>query len=185
MTRMPIRNPLDEFHAQALDAIHAQEMQREARKEKQRKTAEKPLEMIHVLIDTREQNPWTFSKYATVERVTLTDGDYSLKDFSDQIRIERKSLADLTQTITKGRDRFYDECKRLMAYKRAALIIEATMYDVEAECYRSRVSSKSVLGTIHSCWIRFGLVPLFAGNHRDAGRLCEWLFRKYREIWRE
>lgn len=68
----------------------------------------KSLDPLRVLIDTREQRPWTFSRDTTSEFVTLTEGDYSFAGYSDRVRIERKSLADLVGSITTGRERFLD-----------------------------------------------------------------------------
>ena len=48
---------------------------------------------MNIIIDTREQNPYTFEKYnVTIERAVLPVGDYSLPGFEDHVAIERKHL---------------------------------------------------------------------------------------------
>lgn len=71
---------------------------------------------MKIICDTREQAPYAFTgqKYAgtVVEAGTLQTGDYSLAGLTDHIALERKSLSDLTGTLTRGRERFQRECER-------------------------------------------------------------------------
>lgn len=97
---------------------------------------------VDVLIDTREQRPYPFSDIPAdakegggilkirTQRVTLQQGDYSLEGFTDQVAIERKSLADLFQTIGQERDRFERELERLAGYRFAAVMVEGEWRDV-------------------------------------------------------
>jgi len=167
---------LDAWHRDSLNAISDQSKRNKPR-------ATKPLSELTILIDTREQDPWKFSPMVQTERVTLSDGDYSIKGYSDQIRIERKSLADLCGTITAGRERFKSECARLQNYFRSWLLIEATIEDVEAECYRSRVKGSSVLGTVLSVCCQYKVVPWFAQSHKGAAHWAEWIFRKHMQLF--
>ena len=59
---------------------------------------------MKILCDTREQSPYTFDRYqgVTVERAALQTCDYSLAGLHDHIGLERKSLDDLTGTLTKA-----------------------------------------------------------------------------------
>ena len=61
-----------------------------------------------IVIDTREQAPWTFNKGLVVERFgaafptevgTLDTGDYSVRGLEDRVRIERKSLDDFVRSV--------------------------------------------------------------------------------------
>ena len=87
---------------------------------------------MKILCDTREQAPYTFDRYqgVTVERAALQTGDYSLAGLHDHIGLERKSLDDLTGTLTKGRERFQRECERGRGLDYFGLIIEASLEDV-------------------------------------------------------
>jgi ERCC4-type nuclease len=71
-----------------------------------------------VLVDTREQLPFTFADLRSDARdgrrplvvptriETLTTGDYSLDGSTDKIAIERKSCSDLLHSLGHDRDRF-------------------------------------------------------------------------------
>ena len=146
--------------------------------------AAKAPKTLHVLVDTREQTEWRFSEACTVERVTLSEGDYSIAGFSDRVRVERKSLADLVGSITVGRERFVSECQRLTAYKFRALVIEATIEDVEVHAYRSETSPKSVLGSVFSLFVDYGLPAFWCENSRGAAQWCEWHFRRIASKWK-
>nr|WP_294511328.1 ERCC4 domain-containing protein [uncultured Bilophila sp.] len=84
---------------------------------------------MKILCDTREQAPYTFDRYqgVAVERASLQTCDYSLAGLHDHIGLERKSLDDLTGTLTKGRERFQRECERGRGLDYFGLIIEASL----------------------------------------------------------
>ena len=88
-----------------------------------------------VVIDQREQAPWSFNGLAAsskadetivVRTVTahLKTGDYSIQGLETQIAIERKSKPDAYGTFGAGRQRFEAELERLNAMKFAAVVIE-------------------------------------------------------------
>jgi ERCC4-type nuclease len=60
-----------------------------------------------VLIDTREQSPFDFSRFpnwiADQRKQKLHVGDYSVEGMEDLIVIERKSLSDLITTLMQQR----------------------------------------------------------------------------------
>lgn len=78
-----------------------------------------------ILVDTREQSPWSFTeirgrsdqKYrpliVPVKLAGLPTGDYSIEGLADGIAIERKSLTDLFGTILGDRERFERELERM------------------------------------------------------------------------
>ena len=138
---------------------------------------------LPVLCDTREQTPWKFTEACSVESVTLPSGDYSLQGFTDCVAVERKSLPDLVGSITVGRERFLAECQRLTAYRFRALVIEATIEDVEAHAYRSETRPKSVLGSVFSLFVDYGLPGFWCGNAKGAAQWCEWHFRRIQAKW--
>lgn len=78
-----------------------------------------------IIIDTREQTPWTFSRFPT-ECGTLPTGDYSIKGLTRLIVVERKSLPDLLGCIGHDRERFTAELQRLRGYRFRLVIIEGT-----------------------------------------------------------
>jgi len=131
-----------------------------------------------ILQDTREQTPWRFSNDCNVQIVTLTEGDYSMQGFSARVRVERKSLADLVGSITTGRERFLDECRRLTAFEFRLLVVESSVEAVLAHAYRSQTNPQSVLGSVIALHVDYGLPCIWAGDARNAANIVERLFRR-------
>jgi DNA excision repair protein ERCC-4 len=78
-----------------------------------------------VIIDTREQLPYTFPPHWPVITQALKTGDYTILGYTDQLSIERKSLSDLLGCIFT--DRFERECERLKEIPFSLLAIEASL----------------------------------------------------------
>ena len=71
-------------------------------------------ERIKVIIDTREQLPYSFDD-EKVEAVPkkLGAGDYSLEGYEDRVAVERKTMDDFVNSVVHGRKRFYKELRKL------------------------------------------------------------------------
>jgi len=86
---------------------------------------------ISITIDTREQTPWSFDPcYADVQRGTLKTGDYALTgDYF--FAIERKTLNDFVQTVTRNYERFCREIERMniQGFPCKVIIIESDFRD--------------------------------------------------------
>lgn len=151
-----------------------------------------------VLIDSREQLPYRFeflNKYESsmwnCAVLGLDTGDYSVvmadlyepSKTSDQIVIERKSLQDLYQSVTRGRRRFEAEFARMASYGYAALVIEADwpaiMQPNEHLRRPTSVSPKSVARTILA-WSQRYKVHVFTCPDRD---FAEQLTFRLLERW--
>lgn len=74
-----------------------------------------------VLYDTREQRALDF-KGVKCKRCTLNVGDYTTELLQGRFHVERKSLADLYQTLTHGNKRFKYELFRA-AYDRITICV--------------------------------------------------------------
>jgi len=133
-----------------------------------------------IIVDTREQTPWRFSKEATVQRATLPTGDYSLGGYTDRVAIERKSLADLVMCVGPERERFMDCCRRLRDYAVCALVVESSVEAVLAHAYRSATAPQSVIGTTIAIWADCSVPTVWAGDAQNAANIIERLFRR---IW--
>ena len=156
-----------------------------------------------VAVDQREKAPYAFAGMSSVlvdcrgygrlvvkvERQFLNTGDYSIVGCEDLVAVERKSLEDLYSTLGQHRDRFEAEFERLNAMDVAAVMIEATWGDVRAPeqsrgmAWRSRLSPKSVMGTIQQWTIRFPKVHWYAPGSRRAAEQGTFLFLE--RFWRE
>jgi ERCC4-type nuclease len=71
------------------------------------------MERLNIIIDTREQRPWSFNPaFVNTTIGTLRQADYALAG-DDRFGIERKSLDDLLGTISTGWERFQRELQRM------------------------------------------------------------------------
>jgi DNA excision repair protein ERCC-4 len=131
-----------------------------------------------ILIDTREQAPLRFSDAVDVETVTLETGDYSLRGFSDSVRVERKSKADLVACVGPERERFLDQMQRLARYQVRALVVEASWAELAAGAYRSNTNPKSVTGTLLALMTDLAVPVLLAGDSRAAAEAVERLLTR-------
>jgi ERCC4-type nuclease len=169
---------LDKFQRDALRATADQSARR-----KRKPAVPKVPPTLHVIIDTREQRPWHFSEFCTVERATLGEGDYSMRGATERVRIERKGLCDLIQTCGKGHERFTNECRRLRNYEYEFLVIEGRIEDVELACTDRRVTADTVLHTVLDRFFDSRVVPFFLSNHRAAGVFAERILRRLQHVW--
>ncbi len=112
---------------------------------------------------------------ATVEIATLQTGDYSLKGFEDRICIERKSLADLLQSLGQDRDRFMREVQRMRAYEFAGLVVESNMSTLYLGEWRSQITPQSVIGSLQALSAKYGIHIFLAGNRALAAKTVEGL----------
>ena len=126
-----------------------------------------------ILIDTREQTPLTFSDDVDVEVCGLETGDYSLQGFTDSVRVERKSKADLVACVGPERERFLEQMTRLAGYPVRALVVEASWAELAAGAYRSAMNPRSVTGTLLALVVDRGIPVLLVGSAREAAEAVE------------
>ncbi len=125
-----------------------------------------------ILIDTREQDPWTFANLPT-ELGTLDTGDYSIRGLEHLIAVERKSLDDLLACVGCERARFRRELKRLQAYRFRAMVIEASYADLDRGDWRSKIQPSHVLGSLAAWMVQYSLPIVLACDHESAARFAE------------
>lgn len=132
---------------------------------------------VTIIVDSREQAPYQFS--CPVEVGTLPTGDYSLKGFEDRVAIERKALDDLIGSLTSGRKRFERELQRSRAYDYFAIVIEASLSDLNNGSYRSRMTPTSAVQSILALSVRYRVPVWFAENRQSGQKITESLLMKY------
>lgn len=125
-----------------------------------------------VLIDRREQNPWSFANLPS-ESDSLPTGDYSVRGLEHLVAIERKSLDDLLACCGRERDRFKRELQRLRAYRFRVLVVETDYATLEAGVWQSKLKPSHVLGSLAAWQAQFGLPVMLAGDHESAARFTE------------
>jgi ERCC4-type nuclease len=92
---------------------------------------------LNIVIDTREQTPWSFPDHmVTCRRGTLKTGDYALVN-DNHFAIERKNLDDFIGSIFSGWNRFLREVGRMDSQKFPAKIIIVES-DYEKICFTTK-----------------------------------------------
>lgn len=164
---------------------------------------------MHILIDNSEQLAYTFTgivprpgpwEKPSFERRSLYTADYqvypsccrgidcSCRD-PENARlgcvIERKTLSDLYGTVTRGRDRFEKELRRMSLYGFAAIVVEAEWTMIANPnshlAHPTETDPKSVIGSLLAWNQRFGVhvycLPNRAAAERVTYRILERWYR--------
>ena len=135
---------------------------------------------MRIIIDNREQTPWTFPTDIETIPGSLQSGDYSLSGLQELCTIERKSLSDLVGCVTgDDRERFKRELLRLKAYRCRAVIVEATLQDIMIHRYLSRTEPESVIGSLASWQTRYEVPFVLAGDADGAARYALAILRNF------
>lgn len=124
------------------------------------------------------------NKIPTITR-KLDTGDYSCQlgdiSFERDICVERKhNLDEICGNFTVERERFEREFMRARAYgTKIVLIIEnASWSDIFIGNYRSKLSSKSLVGSLLSWMVRFNITVLFC-KPEESARIIYGVFYYY------
>ncbi len=136
-----------------------------------------------LLIDTREQHPYEFTRFGdqfeSIQQRKLLCGDYSILGYETKIAFERKSLSDLVSTVIHNRERFVKELKKMAEYEHAAIVIEATALQVASPYSFSEANPKSVIGSLQSFTLYYGVHVVFACNRVQAESHIAGMLTKY------
>lgn len=98
------------------------------------------MEPLHIIIDSREQSPWSWDPHLVRTSVSGLDaGDYALAvdctpvngraSLMVRFSIERKSLDDFIGTISTGWERFQREVYRMREFPAKIVIVEGDFAD--------------------------------------------------------
>lgn len=128
---------------------------------------------MEFVIDTRELKSYSpyFDKLGhsyTIE--TLRTGDYGIHNYPS-FAIERKSLDDFNQSITRSRKRFERELERAKELEFFAVLIEASIYDIQNRKYKSRIHPNSILSTMFHWTVKYK-IPFLLVESRTGGALA-------------
>lgn len=130
-----------------------------------------------IIIDTREQKPYTFKGYKVV-RKALKAGDYSLSNRQALVLIERKSLPDLFGTLTrKGNfERFVKELEKLKFAKYAFLMLDCSPAHVHTGFSYSNANGGAVLDKLLRICCQYNIQIIFGGDKCMSERLVLSIF---------
>ncbi len=142
-----------------------------------------------ILIDTREQRPFTFPgrffENVFTEVYSLPTGDYSLAGYADRVAVKRKSLDDLAQCLGRERGRFERELLRARQLDAFAVVVEANWEDLAERRYRSHINPHAACQSVLAFSARLGIPFLFAGSRAGAEYATAGFLRQYLKGCRE
>jgi ERCC4-type nuclease len=174
---------------------------------KKPKQEEYPSDFI-IEVDTREQLPFFLSnppKGLTITRITLSEGDYSIRGFEKDIIIERKNILDFLGSISNRREEFKAELKRMKEKNILFrfIIVEGTLEEVASSCIIGsnpkgkkentvkpfvhrvvQINWNAVFGSIISLTLRYNIHFIFAKNRSEAEKFCLALLLKFYKLKR-
>lgn len=138
---------------------------------------------MKILIDTREQRPFSFigenGEPMPQGRATLKTGDYSLEGYADKVAVERKSLADLVSCLAQGRARFERELVRARELEAFAVVVEGGFDDLHRGRYRSKLNPHSACQSVMAFTVKHGTPFFFAGDRRAAEYVTVSFLRQF------
>ena len=136
-----------------------------------------------IVVDSREQQPLSFSRLPAIRGALLT-GDYSVLGLQELFAVARKSISDLVgYCIGQNRERVERELHRLRGFRFKRLLVIGTEAEILEGRYRSNVKPAAVWGTLATVEVRYDIPIVFCETPERAGRLIErWAFYFAREM---
>lgn len=138
-------------------------------------------ELMKIIIDTREQAPFSFLGFPDVQTVqgSLWVGDYSLAGLELEVSCERKSLEDLIGCLTKGRERFERELMRSAYLRSFAVIVEQEAGWIQKGHYRSQLNPKAAWASVLAFSARYRVPFWFCRDRAEAEKITYDLLRHF------
>ncbi len=143
-----------------------------------------------VLVDTREQNPFSFARFrgwfAGVEKKPLQVGDYSVAGLEEVCTVERKDLPDLVHSFTVERFVFVDRLRRMKRYPQRLLVITAALSQVKSPYAHSKVSPNKITQSLIAALAGLG-VPFLCVETHELGEevVASYLYQVFLYHWLE
>jgi ERCC4-type nuclease len=139
-----------------------------------------------VIIDTREQQPWTFKEHAVANR-KLDTGDYSIEGLEHLLCIERKkSASEFANNIVESR--FKDVVMRMSQLKYSFLLLEFDLEDLliypigstvpKRMWDKIKISPAFLLKNILELQLKHNIIVYFCGDSDNAEKMAEYILKK-------
>jgi ERCC4-type nuclease len=136
--------------------------------------------MFNVIVDTREQQPWSVGTSSDVEDIIvrkLDTGDYSIEGLEDKLCIERKkSVSELATNVSEKR--FWAEMERMAKYKWRYLVLEFGIEDIamfpvgstipQHKHHKVRIKGPYIMKCISKIQVDYNIDVIFAGDMDNA-----------------
>lgn len=139
-----------------------------------------------IIIDTREQQPWSFEDYVVANK-KLDTGDYSIDGLQDIFAIERKkSINEIANNIIEPR--FKDVVQRMSQLKYSFFLLEFSMNDVlnypigsnlpKRMWDKVRITPAFIMKHILDWQLKYNIKVLFCNNASNAEKVAEYIIKK-------
>ena len=146
-----------------------------------------------IIVDTREQQPWTFDNYTTSHH-KLDAGDYSIEGLETILAIERKkSVTEIANNIIEPR--FKDAISRLAQHKHAFLLLEFSIKDILSYPIGSdlpkrlwdkvKISPAFIMKNVLDWELEHNIKVMFCGSPSDAEKVAEIILKKIYHLTKE
>ncbi len=126
-----------------------------------------------LLVDTRERNPFDFSRlegwFAGIERKALKLGDYSIAGLENVCVVERKDLPDLVYSFTVERSVFVNRLKQMSRYPHRLLVITAALSQVKSGYSHSMANPNRIFQSLIALLAGIN-VPFLCTETHELGR---------------
>lgn len=137
---------------------------------------------VTLVQDSREQAGYAslFQSVCIVQG--LPTGDYSVLGAENLVAVERKSLPDLIQCVTRERTRFERELARGRVIPCFHLVVEGHLSDIAAGNFGrfpSKVNPVAVFETLTTFSVRYSLPMWFVGDRHMGARTTESILKKW------
>jgi ERCC4-type nuclease len=143
-----------------------------------------------VLIDTREQNPFNFSRFdgwfAGVEKKALKLGDYSVAGMEEACVVERKDLSDLVHSLTVDRPVFINRLREMSSYAQPLLVITAPLCSVKSSYPFSNANPNRIMQSLIAMLVGWN-VPFVCTETHELGEeiVASFLYQVHLYHWLE
>lgn len=142
-----------------------------------------------IIVDTREQTPWTFGSHAKSCH-KLDTGDYSIEGLEHLLAIERKkSVSEFATNLSEKR--FNDVLERLSKIKHSYIIFEFNLDDIynfpigsnipKKLWDKLRISGNFILKRLLEIQLQYNIQIVFCGNASNAERFASSLMKRIYE----
>jgi hypothetical protein len=143
-----------------------------------------------IIVDTREQQPWSFEHYITANK-KLDTGDYSIAGMENIIAVERKkSVNEIANNITESR--FTDVISRLSSIKYPFMLMEFDIEDIliypigsnlpKKLWDKTRITPQFIMKNVLEWQLYHNIKVIFCGSASNAEKIAKYIFDKIYKI---
>lgn len=143
-----------------------------------------------VLVDTREQMPFNFSRFsgwfARVEKKALKVGDYTIAGLEDICAVERKDLADLIHSFTVDRRVFINRLRLMSSFPHRLLVVSAPLSQVKSPYSYSNINPNRILQSLIAVFAGLN-IPFLCTETHELGEevVASYLYQVHLYDWLE